>query len=200
MSKKKYPALKKSSNTKARRSAIEVDYVDGVYNDKGEQVIRPLNEKEKEWLNQYYEETVRTNFFHGKGMDDKRKEIKNILECDEFKKLSEEQKTCLTTAGKARIKELKKLIKEQNRDDSEVIEELEQELQDLRKKYLLYPDPEDHKKFYTENNKRNNDVLNKAFIEEYTPELMDEIYLKHTENLDYEEEIIRLIEGDKDES
>ena len=73
---RKHSGLKKSHNTKARRHVIEADYVDGVYNSKGERVIRPLTEEEKDWLNKFYEETVVTNFLHGKGMKEKNKEIK----------------------------------------------------------------------------------------------------------------------------
>lgn len=61
-SNKKYAALNTSVNTKARRSYIEPDYINGVKNEKGETVIRALTEDEKEWLNKFYEETVITNF------------------------------------------------------------------------------------------------------------------------------------------
>ncbi len=197
---RKHSGLKKSHNTKARRHVIEADYVDGVYNSKGERVIRPLTEEEKDWLNKFYEETVVTNFLHGKGMKEKNKEIKSLLHCEEYKKLSQEQKEATTKQEKERFKELKKLIKEQNMDDyGEEIEELREELQDLRDQHLLYPDPEDHKIFFTENNHRNNDVLNKARLEEFKPEIMDKLQAEVLKDLDYEEYLIDLIEGEDED-
>lgn len=41
---------------------MEVDYVNGTYNDKGEKVIRELNEKEKEWKHRFEEEVVSAKF------------------------------------------------------------------------------------------------------------------------------------------
>ena len=58
----KYPALKRELNTKVRRYYIEPDYIDGVVNEKGEQVIRPLNDEEKAWLNKFYKEVIVTSF------------------------------------------------------------------------------------------------------------------------------------------
>jgi len=58
----KYPALRKELNTKVRRPYIEADYVNGVYNENGEQVIRPLTEEETAWLNKFYKEVIVTNF------------------------------------------------------------------------------------------------------------------------------------------
>lgn len=202
MSKKrrKGSALKKASNTRSRRSVIEADYVNGVYDKNGKQVIRPLNEEEKEWLERYYEETVVTNFLHGKGMREKSGEIKNILECDEYKKLAKEQKGVTTHKEKNRIKELKKLLKEQNLDNNaEEVAKLKDELQDLRDQHLLYPDPEDHKTFYKENNKRNVDALNNGRIEEFTPEIMDKLYLEAQGGVDMEDVFIYNIEGDTEE-
>lgn len=58
----KYPALNKSLNTKFRRHYIEPDYINGVYDENGAQVIRPLNEEEIEWLNKFYSEVIVTSF------------------------------------------------------------------------------------------------------------------------------------------
>ena len=58
----KYPNLKRSLNTKLRRDYLDnVYYVDGVK--KGdEQVIRPLNDSEKEWLNKFNGEYYGASF------------------------------------------------------------------------------------------------------------------------------------------
>ena len=58
----KNPALKRQYNLKVRRDYIEPDYIDGVYNDNGELLIRALTDEEKEWLNKFYEETVCASF------------------------------------------------------------------------------------------------------------------------------------------
>jgi hypothetical protein len=61
--KEKYPALKKRFNTKIRQDFIESEeYINGVKDAKGELVIRPLNDKEKEFLNRFNAETVVTSF------------------------------------------------------------------------------------------------------------------------------------------
>lgn len=61
-SKAKYPALKKDLNLRSRRDYIEPEYINGVYDENGRQVIRALTAEEKEWLNKFYEETVVTSF------------------------------------------------------------------------------------------------------------------------------------------
>lgn len=61
-SRAKYPALDKALNTKARRDYIEPEYINGVFDGEGRQVIRPLTADEKEWLNKFYEETIVTSF------------------------------------------------------------------------------------------------------------------------------------------
>lgn len=55
---KKYRYLQRDKNLKSRRYFIETDYIDGVYGEDGKQLLRPLNEEEKAWLNQYYKEDV----------------------------------------------------------------------------------------------------------------------------------------------
>lgn len=54
----KYPNLDPSQNLRSRTDYIETDYVNGVKDGNGKEVIRPLNEEEKAWLDQYYGEHV----------------------------------------------------------------------------------------------------------------------------------------------
>lgn len=61
-SRAKYPALNQSLNTKDRRYFIETDYINGVYDANGQEVIRPLNDEEKAFLNKFYEESLITTF------------------------------------------------------------------------------------------------------------------------------------------
>ena len=60
--KRKYNPLNKYGAPATRKDFIETDYVNGVVNDRGEQVIRPLNKEEVEWLSQFYLETEHENF------------------------------------------------------------------------------------------------------------------------------------------
>jgi hypothetical protein len=57
-SKVKWPNLRKDYNLKARRDYIEPDYINGVKDSKGNQVMRALTNEEKDWLDQFYKETV----------------------------------------------------------------------------------------------------------------------------------------------
>lgn len=61
----KYPNLNPGLNLKKRTEVIETDYVNGVRNEKGEMVIRPLNEDEKAWLDKFYKE-----YINGEKLDD----------------------------------------------------------------------------------------------------------------------------------
>jgi hypothetical protein len=55
---KKYRYLQREKNLKSRRYFIDTDYIDGVYNEEGKQVIRGLSQEEKAWLNQFYKEDL----------------------------------------------------------------------------------------------------------------------------------------------
>jgi len=168
--KSKYPALNKGMNLNSRKDYIESDYVNGVYDDEGRQLIRPLNEDEKTWLNQFYEETVVTNFYHDPDLKRLNRFKKNIIEDDTVKALLKEVKELdVDRKGNAkRIKELKEIIKITKKQNEETyaqeLEFLEEELQELREEKLLYSDKEDHKEFYNANNARNNCIFNKSRI------------------------------------
>ena len=43
-----YPALQPKFNLKSRQDYMDTEYVNGVYDKEGNQLIRPLDEKEKE--------------------------------------------------------------------------------------------------------------------------------------------------------
>lgn len=54
----KYPNLDKSQNLRTRSDYIETDYVNGIKDQHGKQVMRALTDEEKEWLDKFYGETV----------------------------------------------------------------------------------------------------------------------------------------------
>ena len=172
----KYPALNKGMNLSSRKDYIEPEYIKGTFDKDGRQVIRPLNDKEMDFLNKFYEETVVTNFYHNPELRNLNKQKRQIIECEtifelkkEIKRLEQNKKV-----NRKRIKELKEIIKITKKQNEEVFSEelvdLEVEIQDLREELLLYPDTEDHKVFYNENNSRNNCIFNKKRI---TGKLLD---------------------------
>lgn len=202
--KAKYPALNKGVNTLTRKDAMECPYMDGIKGKNGEFVTRAWTEEEKAWMNQFLEETVVTNFLHGKGMKQKNQEKLDILNSEEVKELKALKKSAETSAEKTRLNELLKLSKAQVKDDMEdELEDIENELQELREQYLLYPDKEDHKQFYKENNIRNRDLFNKlknqGHLIDLTEETYDKFMSERFEGIDTEWAIIREIEGDEEE-
>ena len=53
----KHPYLHPGMNIRKRKEYMDnIEYVNGVKNNKGEEVIRKMNEEEKEWLNQFNKE------------------------------------------------------------------------------------------------------------------------------------------------
>jgi uncharacterized protein with NRDE domain len=60
--KKSFQHLSKKGSRIHRQEFIESYYINGVYNESGEQVIRSLNDSEKEFLNNYYKEFVHGTF------------------------------------------------------------------------------------------------------------------------------------------
>lgn len=211
-SKTRFPALNKGVNLSSRKDYIEPEYVDGVYDQKGHQVIRPLTYEEKAWLNQFYEETVVTNFYHDPELKKLNKQKKMIVEDEvvkdllsEISELSEDKE-----ANSKRINQLKQIVritKKQNEETyADELEEIEEELQKLREKLLLYPDKEDHKEFYNHNNARNNCIFNKKKImgrlvgldtedyDNYTIDKLKNLDLEYVpeEEVDYEEQQERI--------
>jgi hypothetical protein len=59
---KKFQHLSKNGARNCRKFFIETEYIRGVVNDFGEQVIRPMNKEELEFLDKYYKEEVHGTF------------------------------------------------------------------------------------------------------------------------------------------
>lgn len=163
--KTRYPALSKGLNLRSRKDYIEPDYTNGVFNEHGEKVIRELTEKEKQYLNDFYAETIITDFLHDprlKRLLSKKQELINDETVHMLNKQIKEQ----DPRDKDRIRELKqivKLTKKQNKDlHKEKIDEIEKQMQEVRDEVLLYPNKEQHKKFYNDNNSRNSCIYTKA--------------------------------------
>jgi len=135
----KYPNLSKSLNTKRRRDYLDnLYYVDGIKR-AGEEVIRPLNENEKEWLNKFNGE------YYGASFDK-----------DDTKNLHTNNVDDVTIYNiRQDISNLRKLAAKENDVDSarELYLELEEQINYLRE---VYP----KKKCQDDNNSRNRCLLN----------------------------------------
>ena len=202
--KSKFPALNKGLNTKSRKDFIEVDYIDGVKNSNGETVIRPMTDEEKKWLNQYYEETVVTNFLHHPELKRLNEERKKLIECKYVKQLQAQIENLRNQTPKqteliSELKEMVKLTKEQNGEKYATrIRKIEKKMQEARDQFLLYSDKEDHKQFYNENNKRNVCIYNNCkkygTLLELTVDTYDKFIADSLDGLDCEMAIINEIE------
>lgn len=76
--KKKYDYLNKNGTTRTRKDYIETTYVNGVRDENGNQVIRPLNAEEREWLSQFVAETDHCNFKRTNELKDEEKTLKRL--------------------------------------------------------------------------------------------------------------------------
>jgi len=207
--KAKYPALEKGLNIKSRKDYIEVDYINGIKGDAGEYAIRPLNESELEFLNKFYEETIVTNFAHDPRIKHLNKKKKDIIEDKTVLMLKDQLKQMQDQhVDKSKIrkqKEIIKLTKQQNEETyNKELENIELELQELRDDVLLYPNKEDHKEFYRENNNRNACLYNMA---KKTYKLLsidsEEYEFEERFNMDHnsgEDELIYSLERDSHEN
>ena len=63
-SNKKYPFLYREYNPRVMFDYIESEeYINGIYDENGTELIRPLTEEEKEWLNSFNANEVCGSFF-----------------------------------------------------------------------------------------------------------------------------------------
>lgn len=206
----KFPALTKATNLNIRADYIEAEYINGVYDEKGNQLIRPLNDEEKEFLNKFYEETVVTNMDYNEDIVKLKRKKKMMLECDQIKQLRDKMKKIKENMNEHHdpqaYRELKKyraiirVVLQQNEDKNyEKIKDINKELEELRQKTLLYPDKADHKVFYHDNYARRNCIFNRTKVRK----LLDSIdmerydhYMEKNSVYDYEDCLIDFLESD----
>jgi hypothetical protein len=70
--------LDKKGTTLTRQDYIETNYVNGVKNEKGDMVIRPLTEDEKKWLSQFVAETDHGNFKKNTQLKKEEKKLRSM--------------------------------------------------------------------------------------------------------------------------
>ena len=146
-SKAKYPALQKKYNLKMRRDYIEPDYINGVRDDDGNVVIRPLNDEEKNFLNNFYEEVINANFKHDYELRDLNDQIKELKAIENPTKAELRKLDCLRLQYYQRADEV-----------------------------LLFTDEEDQRKIYNENNSRNRCLYTRIKSSGRLVELNNETY------------------------
>lgn len=143
----KYPNLDPSQNTKSRTDYIEPDYVNGVKNSKGQEVIRPLNEEEKVWLNQFYGEYV--------AMSDR-----ELNPTEQIMVYMKEKAKHKKKVAKIR-RETKKKTNSEIEHHLRKVEEIEKALDFLRKEAgVFHPTCEEQRDLYNINNTRYSCVYN----------------------------------------
>lgn len=160
----KNPALQENLNLRLRKDYIETDYINGIYDDEGNELMRPLNEDEKAWLNQYYEEVVNANLTHDPEIRKTKKEL------DALKK-----KENLTEEEEARLDELNVTLLYLAYEKMLYPDELFLSRQERKENRLA-----GNYSVYDENNARNADIYNRAkasgMLDQLEPEDIDDIY------------------------
>jgi hypothetical protein len=136
--KNKFDPLRKNGTLKTRQDFIETDYVNGVKDETGRMVIRPLTKEETEWLSQYYQEAENVNFL-------KTEEIK--AEHEKLRKLIRKYRPYKEIYGEEHPKVL------QQREKLRFLRE---------ESNSLFVDEKSRKELYKQDNDRRNDVFNVA--------------------------------------
>lgn len=72
---------------KTRKDYVELDYLNGVKNENGEQVIRALTQEERDWIQRFYQETEHVNFQKTKQIQQEREDYKQLKK--EYKELKD---------------------------------------------------------------------------------------------------------------
>lgn len=130
--------LRKSGARSSRRDYVETDYVNGVKDADGREVIRPMTKEEREWLSQYYREAENVSF-------NKTDEIKT--EQRKLRKLIKEHRD----------------FKEENGTEHPKVLTQRSKLKTLREESnSFFLDPKEHKELYKQDNDRANDLFNVA--------------------------------------
>lgn len=142
---KKYNYLDKKGTVATRHDYIETTYVDGVKNEAGEQVIRPMTSAEKEWLSQFIAETEHGNL-------NKSREIKA-----ELKNRKAVKSDWVRAKRKGNVEEMLKLEQD--------LDKVTAKIESLRENSNnFYTKEEDVQEIYARDYERRSDVYNNAKI------------------------------------
>lgn len=112
---------------------MDTEYINGVRNEDGELVMRPLTDEEKEFLNKFYQETVNANFLHDPELKSLHNKIKEVQQLDN-----------------------------PTEEDFERLDYLNLLYLEKAEEALLYSGEKDQKRIYGENNARNRCLYNRS--------------------------------------
>lgn len=166
----KYPNLDPNMNIKARKDYLEGwRYVDGVKDTKGNEVIRPLTEEEKKWLDKFEAETVVTDFYHTQELKDLKKNLDTVI-FDVISNSNDKEVVAIRgeiltetddDSQKKLIAKMKRLCKKLGKNSSHKrIVSAKKKLQKAKDVLCFYPSDDDQKALYKDNNSRNTCLFN----------------------------------------
>jgi hypothetical protein len=140
--KKKFKFVDNRGSFKTRKDFIETQYINGVRDESGNLVMRPLTEEEVAFLDRFYKESVHANFENSE--ETKKHEL-------QIKALEREHKS------------YKKVFEEDSTEILKQIAEKKAETSALRKKLgNTYSDYDEQREIRQQNYQRNQCVFNKA--------------------------------------
>jgi hypothetical protein len=189
--KTKYPGLKQNLNLRSRYEELDQNYLNGVFDENsGEQIIRPLTDDEKDYLNRFNEEYTNANYNHGgkrihpvkKKESEKNKFLIDVkLDFVEYlKKLNKYiEQSILKNKSKNQIK------KSVNAFKKSVLAIINKEFKNIKDTY--------QKDSYDRNNSRNRCLVTKTKAMGKTY-LFDDLPKSMLVNEEYENDIIEMID------
>ena len=159
----KNSSLQKQYTIKRREHLIETDYIDGIYDKNGIECMRPLTDDEKQWLNQYYTETVHADYSKHPEVKKLNKQKNNIVFDDNIKKKMDEYQGAEDKTELNRMKRVVRDLKKVNiSENQEEYNRLMMELEQVKSAVMLTYDIKSE--IYKENKKRNEDLYTKSVI------------------------------------
>lgn len=186
----KYPNLDPSQNTKSRTDYIDTEYINGVTDVHGEEVIRPLNAEEKAWLNKFYGEYVAVSDRQLNPSDEIMEYMKQKSEC---------KKRIAKIRKETKVKENQEIVFLLSK-----IEEIEKALDFLRKEAdVFHPTCEEQRELYNTNNTRNfcvyNNLKARGMLIDLTTETIDSFVANYWDVLlgfdyDSQDRLIEVVE------
>lgn len=143
--KRKYDYLNKNGTYRTRKDFIETSYINGVKNENGEEVIRPLTKEERDFLSQFYAETEHGNFKNTAELKRQTKKLKSLKRSYKLKAKSEDTQA------------MERIFKD--------IEAQEKIVLQLREETnCFYVDDEARKDIYDRDNSRRRDIFNTSKV------------------------------------
>lgn len=159
----KFSYLYPNSTKSNRKDFIEFEYVRGVYDENGNQVIRPLNAEELDFLNKFYKESVHNSF----NKTDKTSEI--VKEIRSLKRKYSNWRRKKGNAGQVNA-EIEAQIEAKKREFREANEGLDNFYPEYDQQYEIRSDNYKRKECVINMKKNNGELLEYKEYEDYEVE------------------------------